>query len=84
MNKFFDKIKNKIKEKFDAEELLIFDNSYLHRTHKSFNPNKFHLKIKIKSKQLVKMSKIEGHKAIFSILKEEMQTKIHALEIEIN
>ena len=29
------------------------------------------------------MSKIQAHKKIFSILKEEMKNKIHALEIEI-
>ena len=29
------------------------------------------------------MNKIEAHKIIFSILEEEMQTKIHALEIHI-
>ena len=30
------------------------------------------------------MDKIVAHKEIFSILKEEMKTDIHALEIEIN
>jgi len=29
------------------------------------------------------MDKIEAHKEIFSILKDEMNNKIHALEIEI-
>jgi stress-induced morphogen len=29
------------------------------------------------------MHKIDAHKKIFSILKEEMKNKIHALEIEI-
>ena len=29
------------------------------------------------------MNKIDAHKKIFSILKEEMKNKIHALEIEI-
>ena len=29
------------------------------------------------------MDKISAHKEIFSILKEEMRNKIHALEIEI-
>ena len=29
------------------------------------------------------MNKIEAHKAIFATLKDEMQNKIHALEIEI-
>ena len=50
---------------------------------KSFDVNKFHLKIIIKSKKLKSMSKIMAHKEIFSILKDEMSNKIHALEIEI-
>jgi len=29
------------------------------------------------------MGKIEGHKEIFSILKDELKNDIHALEIEI-
>ena len=55
----------------------------LHIKHKSFDSNKFHLKIIIKSKKLKNMSKIMAHKEIFSILKDEMSNKIHALEIEI-
>ena len=45
--------------------------------------NKFHLKVIIKSKKLKSMNKIMAHKEIFSILKDEMSNKIHALEIEI-
>ena len=40
-------------------------------------------KVGTKSQALKKMSKIEAHKAIFATLKDEMQNKIHALEIEI-
>tara|TARA_B100000029_G_C17409525_1_gene900181 strand:- start:177 stop:431 length:255 start_codon:yes stop_codon:yes gene_type:complete len=83
MNNFFEEIKKKISNKFNPEELLLIDNSYLHKSHKSFDPKKFHLKIIIKSDVLKKKGKIEAHKAIFSILKDEMEEKIHALEIEI-
>ena len=48
-----------------------------------FDPKKYHLKVIIKSAELKKMNQIEVHKKIFSILKEEMNSKIHALEIEI-
>jgi len=83
MIKFFEEIKTKINNKFSPDQLLLIDNSHLHTRHKSFDSNKFHLKIVIQSKALKKMSKIEAHKEIFSILKDEMQSKIHALEIEI-
>jgi len=81
---FFDNIKEKINKKINPENLILIDNSHLHRKHKSFDENKFHLKIIIKSKKLKNMNKIIAHKEIFSILKDEMNSKIHALEIEIN
>ena len=84
MMNFFDKIKEKINKKINPENLILIDNSSFHTKHKSFDTNKFHLKIIIKSEKLKKMSKIAAHKEIFSILKDEMNNKIHALELEIH
>ena len=81
---FFDKVKEKINREINPESIMLIDNSHFHTKHKSFSPNKFHLKIIIKSKKLKNMNKIIAHKKIFSILKDEMNNKIHALEIEIN
>jgi len=80
---FFNTIKEKINNKIDPENIILIDNSHLHSKHKSFDINKFHIKVIIKSKKLKNMNKIMAHKEIFSILKEEMRNKIHALEIEI-
>ena len=79
----FDKIKEKINKNIKVETMSLIDNSSLHSKHKSFDPNKYHLKIIIKSEKLKKMNKILAHKEIYSILKDEMKNKIHALEIEI-
>ena len=84
MMNFFDKIKEKINKKINPENLTLIDNSSFHTKHKFFDTNKFHLKIIIKSEKLKKMDKIAAHKEIFSILKEEMNNKIHALELEIH
>jgi len=81
---FFEEVKEKINKKINPENIILIDNSNLHTKHKSFDINKFHLKIIIKSKKLKAMNKIEAHKEIFSILKNEMSNKIHALEIEID
>ena len=83
MTNFLEKVKEKIEKKINLEQIEIVDNSSLHRTHKSFDAKKSHLKLLIKSKQLRSLTKIEAHKMIFSILQEEMRDKIHALEIEI-
>ena len=83
MISIFDEIKKKITKEINPDNIILIDNSHLHKKHKSFDSNKFHFKIIIESERLKKMKKIEAHKKIFSILKEEMKNKIHALEIEI-
>ena len=80
---FFDEIKEKINEKINPENIILVDNSHFHTKHKSFDSNRIHLKLIIKSKKLKNMDKIAAHKEIFSILKNEMKDKIHALEIKI-
>ena len=78
-----EEIKKKITKEINLQNIILVDNSSLHKKHKSFDLNKFNFKIIIKSKQLKEMTKIEAHKKIFSILKDEMKNKIHSLEIEI-
>ena len=79
----FDEIKKKINDEINPQNVILIDKSNLHKKHKSFDLNKFHLKIIIESTILKKMNKIDAHKKVFSILKEEIKNKIHALEIEI-
>ena len=80
----YKEIKKKIYQAINPENIILIDNSHLHTKHKSFDSNKLHLKIIIKSKKLKNMNKIKAHKEIYSILKDEMNNKIHALEIEIH
>ena len=75
--------KKKLNESINPESIELIDNSRFHTKHKSFDPKKLHLKIIIKSKKLKVMNTIVAHKKIFSILKDEMENKIHALEIKI-
>ena len=79
----YDEIKKKICAELDPQDITLIDNSNLHKKHKSFDLNKFHFKIIIESEELKKMNRIDAHKKVFSILKEEIKNKIHALEIEI-
>jgi len=83
MNDFLEDLRKKIVDRINPESISIIDNSHLHTKHKSFDKNKFHIKLVIKSKELKKINKIEAHKIIFSILSNEMKNKIHALEIKI-
>ena len=83
MKIFLIELKKKISNQLNPEKILLIDNSSLHVKHKSFDPNKFHIKLIIKSKKLKDLGTIKAHKLIYSILKEEMKNNIHALEIEI-
>ena len=84
MKNYFDEINKKLKEQIVLEELVIVDNSQKHKGHKFFSPNKYHLHLKIKSLYLKSISRVNAQKMIMKILKEDLKTKIHALEISID
>ena len=83
MNNFLKFIENKVKKNIKIENILIIDNSSLHKKHKFFNPEKYHLKLEIESNYLNSLTKMKGQREIMNLLADEMQTKIHALEIKI-
>ena len=83
MKNYFEEICIKLKEEIKIENIDIVDNSHKHKKHKSFSPEKFHLHLKIKSLYLNSMSRINAQKMIMKILSDDLKTKIHALEINI-
>ena len=46
MNDFLKFIENKIKKNIKVENILIIDNSNLHKKHKFFDSEKYHLNLK--------------------------------------
>ena len=83
MNNYFDTICKKLKKEIEIEDVKVVDNSYKHKGHKFFSEEKFHLQLKIKSLYLNSLSRVSAQKMIMKILKEDLKTKIHALEINI-
>tara|TARA_Y100001958_G_C20708772_1_gene211403 strand:- start:85 stop:342 length:258 start_codon:yes stop_codon:yes gene_type:complete len=83
MKNYFNEIEKKLRDQIALEELIIVDNSHKHVGHKFFSPDKLHLKLKIKSSYLNSKSRIEAQKLVMKILKDDLKTKIHALEINI-
>tara|TARA_B100000242_G_C42778850_1_gene362542 strand:- start:120 stop:377 length:258 start_codon:yes stop_codon:yes gene_type:complete len=83
MKNYFEYLEKKIKNHVKLENLEIVDNSHKHQKHKFFSKEKFHLKLKIKSRFLNSLSRINAQKMIMKILKEDLKYKIHALEISI-
>ena len=83
MNNFFEDIIAKLKKVIEIEKIEIVDNSHKHVKHKSFSPDKFHLQLKIKSLYLNSLSRVTAQKEVMKVLKDELSSKIHALEISI-
>tara|TARA_S200000501_G_scaffold361593_1_gene390079 strand:- start:214 stop:468 length:255 start_codon:yes stop_codon:yes gene_type:complete len=83
MEDYLEGIKKKLIKNISLQQINIIDNSDLHSKHKSFDKNKKHLKIIIKSSYLSSLSRIVSHKMIMDILKDDLKNRIHALEIEI-
>ena len=83
MNIYFEEIKKKLANNFKIEHLEIVDNSKKHKSHKYFSPGKFHLHLKIKSLYLSSISRLSAQKLIMKVLKDDLKSRIHALEISI-
>ena len=83
MKNYFEEICSKLNSEIQIENIDIVDNSHKHKRHKSFSPEKFHLHLKIKSLYLNSLSRVKAQKMIMKVLKDDLKTKIHALEISI-
>ena len=83
MKIYFDTICEKLNSELEIEDIEIVDNSKKHIGHKSYSPDKYHLSLKIKSLYLNSLSRVVAQKMIMKVLKDDLQTKIHALEISI-
>ena len=81
INQLSEIVKKKILDNELIENVELEDKSFLHKNHKTNNPNNFHIKLKIKSEKLKNMSRIESNKFIFRLLDKEMKNYIHSLQI---
>jgi len=84
MENYFKEIKKKLEQKIIFEKLEIINNSEKHKTHKFYSKDKYHLHLKIDSLYLKSLSRINAQKLIMNVLKDDLKTKIHALEISID
>ena len=76
-------VKKKLVKNILIENIDIEDKSYLHKNHPGNDKNKFHLKLKIQSKELNKINRIDRYKKIYEILGDEMKKYIHSIQISI-
>ena len=79
------RIKNILEKNFNHHTIVVIDNSHLHKGHNNFDGLlETHIAILLKKKTKIKISRLEIHKIINSLLKEEFNKGLHSLEIRIN
>ena len=83
MKNYFEEICKKLKKEIKIEDILIVDNSHKHKGHKFFSSEKLHLHLKIRSLYLNSLSRVNAQKLIMKVLRNDLKTRIHALEISI-
>ena len=76
MNDFLEFVKNKIKNNIKVEKIKIINNSNLHKKHKSFDTEKYHLRLEIYSSYLKSLNRIKAQREIMAVLSEELKTPI--------
>jgi len=65
-------------------DIKIVDNSHSHKGHNSFNGNgETHILVELKKNSASKVNRLEVHKKINSLLKEEFKMGLHSLQIKI-
>jgi len=77
-------VKKKLQSQILIEDIIIEDKSFLHKNHTGNQPDKYHLKISIKSNQLKNMKRIDSNKKVFEILDKEIKKFIHSIQILIH
>tara|TARA_B100000795_G_scaffold244907_1_gene209711 strand:+ start:746 stop:1006 length:261 start_codon:yes stop_codon:yes gene_type:complete len=77
-------VKKKLQSQINIESIDIEDKSFLHKNHAGNQEGKFHLKIKIESVELKKLSKIDSNKKVYKSLDEELKNSIHSIQILIS
>ena len=74
-----------LSKNFDNFVLEIIDNSNLHKGHNNFTGNdETHIKIILTKKNEIPIHKLNTHRVINNLLKDEFKSGLHSLEIKIN
>ena len=84
INDLINLIKKKIIQSIEVENIIIEDKSFLHKKHKNFSKDKYHLKLSITSKGLKSEGKLKANRIVYKILDYEIKKYIHSLQVLIN
>jgi len=78
------RIEKKLSDNLKPSSLEVVNNSNLHRGHIGDNgTNETHFAVIIKCEELKNLGRLQAHKKINQLLKDEFDLGLHALEIKI-
>jgi len=76
-------IKDKLARVFQPQVLDVVDESHLHAGHAGSHPDgESHFRVKIVSDAFIGKSRVDTHRLVNDALKEELQSRVHALAIQ--
>lgn len=76
-------IKDKLNRAFQPQSLDVVDESHLHAGHAGSHPEgESHFRVKIVSDAFAGKSRVDTHRMVNEILKEDLRTRVHALAIQ--
>ena len=78
-------IVKKLSKAFNPYELKVIDESHKHIGHSGYKPEgETHFKIKMKATVFGGLTRLDMQRQVFKALSEEMETRIHALSLELS
>ena len=78
------RIKNILEKYFDDHNIIVIDNSHLHKGHNNFDGNnQTHILVQLKKNSKIELNRLETHRKINSLLSKEFDSGLHSLEIRI-
>ena len=78
------RIKKILNNQFSDFDIIITDNSHLHKGHNNFDGNnETHILVHLKKNSKLELNRLEIHRKINSLLNKEFDSGLHSLEIKI-
>ena len=78
-------IVKKLSKAFNPYELKVIDESHKHIGHSGYKPEgETHFKIKMKATVFGGLTRLDMQRQVFKALSEEMESRIHALSLELS
>lgn len=76
------RLRRRLEEAFEPEELLVKDQSQLHVGHAGAREGKGHFEVMIVSARFANISRVRRHQMIYDALSDLIESDIHALRIK--